>query len=81
MAQYYVLDTLAERDACEAACYAAWIVGHQEYPYALQTTAWSTEQTRETDGKYIIPVCECYDNAAGYTIEESAADWFPASEL
>lgn len=74
---YYILDTLEDFNTCQEACYQAHIAIHNTEPYKSQTTKWTDVKQRETDSKYICPVCEHYDNSAGYTIEASSSDWFP----
>ena len=52
--------------------------------YASGTTAYSTEKTRETDGKWFCTPCPDMDNAAyvsenaGAALEEDSPDWYPA---
>lgn len=75
---YYVLDTLSEFNECNNACYDAHMTVHDDNNgYTENTLSWSKPYQRLTDGKYVCPVCPDYDNAAGYTIEESQPDWFP----
>ena len=75
MAQYYVLDTQEQSNACRLSCYIAHIGIHNTEPYKSQTTQWSKERTRLTDGKYIVPFCGELGQA-GYTVEESDESWF-----
>ena len=76
MSSYYILDTQAESDTCRDEAYQAHIAVHNNPAYVAGTIQWSKEQTRLTDGKYIVPVCEDYANQNSYPVEESSSDWF-----
>ena len=79
MNRYYILDTKQQSDQCRADCYDAYMQTVTEGEYKTQTTQWSEEQQRLTDGKYIVTVCEYFDSGQ-YTIESSTLDWFPVDE-
>jgi hypothetical protein len=85
-AEYYVFDTEAAFDAAELAIYNACIAHHAEnWPdkqagFAAGTVRWANKQTRETDGKYILPVCDLCNCDDGYTKETATSDWFPDPE-
>lgn len=76
---HYIFDTQQESDQCRQECYDAYMLGRTEIDFINNTLAWSEEQTRLTDNKYIVPYCdELGDN--GYTIENSTSAWFPEGE-
>ena len=56
--KYYILDSQEDSSACLDACYNAYISNLNDAPgeYISTTTSWALEQTRITDGKYIIPL-------------------------
>ncbi len=75
MKQFYILDTLEQRNECEAACLDRYLAN------GYSAERWSEVQTRITDVKCIIPVCPFYDNAAGYTIEPLSYDWWAQEDV
>ena len=80
--QYYIINAQAESTACLDAVYSAHMSSHTSPPdYVAETVRWDVEQTRLTDGKYIVRVCEHYTNINNYPIEESQDDWFPSEEI
>ena len=73
--RYYILDTQAESDQCRSECLIAYMNNIPSGDYKTQTTSWSDEQQRLTDGKYIVPVCPNL-GTFGYNIETATDDWF-----
>jgi len=73
--KYYVLDTKEESDECRKYCLEAFLSNKSGSDYLNQTTQWSEEQQRLTDGKYIVPVCPQL-GTFGYHIETATDDWF-----
>jgi len=75
--QYVVFDTRSEWEAYEGIAYAAWIEAHPAPSnYVQQTTAWSKERQRLTDGKWIAPVCPAVSDHSSYTLEDPIDEWF-----
>jgi hypothetical protein len=78
---YAIFGTRKDWIEYEAAAYKAWMTNRAEKTaYAKNTTAWSAEQQRRTDGKWIAPVCPAISDHSKYTIEESRSDWFLEGE-
>lgn len=73
--RYYVLDTEQESDTCRQQAYDAHISIPANAVYKNITTGWSVTQTRNTDGKYIVPYCEHLGDLS-YVVEASAPSWF-----
>lgn len=76
---YYILDNKEDSDQCRMDCYNAFISKMPNGPYKNQTTKWSDELQRLTDGKYIVPECSQLLTHS-YTIETSDTSWFPEIE-
>jgi len=77
---YYILNNKEEFDQCQIDCYNAYISNIPDGVYKNQTTQWSEEQQRLTDGKYIVPECP-HLLTHTYTIEPSHTSWFEQIEL
>ena len=77
--KFYILNTKEEFDECQIVCFN-WFIGYcnseSEIPYTETTFKWCEEQTRPTDGKYIVPYCDRLGDSV-YTVEESLSGWFP----
>jgi len=92
--RYYILDTKEESDKCRQKCLDAVVRVRGANNY---TTQWSEELTRLTDGKYVVPYCQEFENeldsmddafesisardAYGFKIETPTSSWFPEPEL
>lgn len=74
--KYYILNTKEESDQCRLECYRALLEHNNSERFAELTKEWSLEQTRITDGKYIVPEC-LYIDSSKYAIEEANINWFP----
>lgn len=72
---YYVLDTEQESDDCREQAYQAHINETTGDDYKVVTTGWSETMTRATDGKYIVPYCECLGDS-NFVVEPSEPEWF-----
>lgn len=78
--KYYVLNTKEESDQCRLKCYRALLKHNTSERFAELTTEWSPEQTRITDGKYVVPMCS-YIEPSAYVTEEPQMSWFPPQEI
>lgn len=80
--KYYILNSQEGSSACLNACYNAYISNLKDVPeeYISTTTSWALEQTRNTDGKYIVPYLDALGNSI-YTVEESSPSWFPEEDF
>ena len=79
---HYILQTEADRDTCNAEVFAAHMADHAgDQAYIDTTTKWSNDRQRETDGAWIVPVCEHYGNPHGYIIETRQENWNPIGEI
>ena len=92
--KYYILDTKEDSDKCRQKCLNAVVRVRGSNPF---TTQWSEEQTRLTDGKYVVPYCQELEDeldamndafegisardAYGFLTETSTTEWFPEPEL
>lgn len=75
--KYYILNSPKESSSCLNECYSAYISSLINPPaeYISTTSAWAVEETRITDGKYIVPYLDALGDS-NYTIEESSPEWF-----
>jgi hypothetical protein len=73
--KYYILNTKEESNECRLGCYRAFLEQNESERVAELTKEWSSEQTRITDGKYIVPECPYLKNS-NYVIEECKREWF-----
>lgn len=78
--RYYILDTKKESDECRKYCLQAILSRSDNNNYIERTTQWSDEQIRQTDGKYVVPVCVQL-GTFGYNVDEYASDWFPSDDI
>lgn len=78
--KYYVLNTQEESDQCRLKCYKALLKNNKSERFAELTKEWSPEQTRATDGKYIVPECSFIDSSE-YLLEEPSITWFPEQKI
>ena len=92
--KYYVLDTKEDSDKCRKKCWDAVIRVSGDANPNIQ---WSEELTRLTDGKYVVPYCQEFENELdsmdeafegvsareiyGFPIETPNSDWFPEPEI
>lgn len=72
---YYVLDTEQQSDTCREQAFQAHISESNNVDYNNVTTGWSETMQRATDGKYIVPYCECLGKLS-YVVEPSEPEWF-----
>ncbi len=79
--KYYILDSQEDSSDCLDACYNSYVssLDNASEEYILTTTAWSLEQTRSTDGKYIVPYLDSLGDS-GYRVEQSSSSWFPEED-
>ena len=80
--KYYILNSKEGSSACLDACYNAYTSSLNDAPeqYTSTTTSWALEQTRITDGKYIVPYLDVLGDSI-YTVEESSPSWFPEEDF
>jgi hypothetical protein len=80
--KYYILDSKEDLFTCLDTCYNAYTSSLNNAPeeYVLTTTSWALEQTRITDGKYIVPYLDALGDSI-YTVEESSPSWFPEEDF
>lgn len=77
---YNVFNTLAEATTAQESDFQAWKATKPQMPekYWEITTAWAVIKQRDTDGKYVYPVCPEGDQT--HTQEELSEDWFSTVE-
>ena len=69
---YTVFTKLNDAQTYQREALTAWLEAHNDNAYRSQTSKWGEVIQRETDGAFLVIVCDLLDNS-NYTIEEYTA--------